>query len=195
MNSKYNYLLNIYPEMVSKEQLCKICHISKRKATWLLENGFIPCTDTGKKTRRFWIKMVDVIYYLENKDKHPEKYITPQGIFSSELKQKNQQENLITSENFHEYKRFVEKEMKSIADVMTTTEAAEVMMTKDLSEKIKGKKLKAYSYKARNVITKKDLLDSYFKAVKENNRCYQKFHLTMVKNILNLLNIRNQKLI
>lgn len=49
MGKDYSYLLREYPETVSKEQLCQICHISKRKATWLLEHGYIPCEDTGKK--------------------------------------------------------------------------------------------------------------------------------------------------
>ena len=49
MKPEYQKLLDEYPEVVTKEQLRKICHISKRKATWLLENGYIPCTDTSKK--------------------------------------------------------------------------------------------------------------------------------------------------
>lgn len=51
MREEYKMLLIEYPEVVSKEQLCQICHISKRKAAWLLENGLIPCSDTGKKTK------------------------------------------------------------------------------------------------------------------------------------------------
>ena len=53
MNRDYSALLMEYPEVISKEQVYRICHISKRKATWLLENGIIPCKDSGKKTRRF----------------------------------------------------------------------------------------------------------------------------------------------
>ena len=49
----YEYLREQYPEIISKDQLYRICHISKRKARWLLENGIIPCEDSGKQTRRF----------------------------------------------------------------------------------------------------------------------------------------------
>ena len=49
MNRDYSALLMEYPEVISKEQVYRICHISKRKATWLLENGIIPCKDSGKK--------------------------------------------------------------------------------------------------------------------------------------------------
>ena len=31
---------------------------------WLLENGAIPCEDSGKKTRRFRIKLEDIINFL-----------------------------------------------------------------------------------------------------------------------------------
>ena len=50
MSTDYSILLEQYPEVVSKDQMYKICHISKRKATWLLENGVNPCQTSGKKT-------------------------------------------------------------------------------------------------------------------------------------------------
>ena len=41
MATDYSYLLAEYPEKISQDQLYRICRISKRKATWLLENGYI----------------------------------------------------------------------------------------------------------------------------------------------------------
>ena len=38
----YGYLREQYPAVISKDQLYRICHISKRKALWLLEHGVIP---------------------------------------------------------------------------------------------------------------------------------------------------------
>ena len=64
MATDYSHLRTEYPEKISQDQLYRICRISKRKATWLLENGYIPCQDTGKKTRRFKIEIMDVIEYL-----------------------------------------------------------------------------------------------------------------------------------
>ena len=37
-------------EKLSAEKICKILHISKRKCAWMLQNGMIPCKDSGKKT-------------------------------------------------------------------------------------------------------------------------------------------------
>ena len=58
MKSNYNLLRETYPAIISGDQLCRVCHISKRKAKWLLENGVIPCEDTGRKTRRCGISHV-----------------------------------------------------------------------------------------------------------------------------------------
>lgn len=77
MSTDYSILLEQYPEVVSKDQMYKICHISKRKATWLLENGVIPCQDSGKKTRRFQIRTIDIVRYLAKRDSNPQEVSTP----------------------------------------------------------------------------------------------------------------------
>jgi len=64
----YEHLRKQYPAVISMDQLYRICHISKRKAVWLLEHGVIPCEDSGKQTRRFQIRLEDVIGFLERRD-------------------------------------------------------------------------------------------------------------------------------
>ena len=64
----YCHLRKEFPETISMDQLYRICHISKRKAHWLLENGIIPCRDSGKHTRRFSIPLEEVIRFLELRD-------------------------------------------------------------------------------------------------------------------------------
>ena len=78
----YNFLRDQYSEVITMDQLYRICHISKRKARWLLEN-IIPCEDSGKKTRRFKIKLDDVIEFLELRDAGLLDDVMPVGIFSS----------------------------------------------------------------------------------------------------------------
>ena len=80
----YRYLQREYPETISMDQLYRICHISKRKARWLLEHRVIPCQDSGKQTRRFSIRLEDVICFLEQRDAGLLDDVIPQGIFSSE---------------------------------------------------------------------------------------------------------------
>ncbi|MCI7474858.1 MAG: DNA-binding protein [Clostridiales bacterium] len=80
----YRYLQREYPETISMDQLYRICHISKRKARWLLEHRVIPCQDSGKQTRRFSIRLEDVICFLEQRDAGLLDDVIPQGIFSSD---------------------------------------------------------------------------------------------------------------
>ncbi len=74
---KYDYLLRDYPEFINKEQLFRICKISKWSAAFLLKNGMIPCEDNGKSTHKFKIAMRDVIAFLEDRERYPEKYFIP----------------------------------------------------------------------------------------------------------------------
>ena len=51
-------------EIITKEQLYKLLHISKRKAKWMLDEGIIPCQNRGTKTHTYLIRMEDVRIYL-----------------------------------------------------------------------------------------------------------------------------------
>lgn len=55
---------NSIPDKISKDQFCKICHMSKKTATKYLGN-VIPCSDNGKKTHRYTINKTDLISFLE----------------------------------------------------------------------------------------------------------------------------------
>jgi len=67
-NGKYEHLRDQYPAELSLDHLHKICHISKRSASYLVANGIIKATDTGKKTWRYRIAIDDVIAYLYKRD-------------------------------------------------------------------------------------------------------------------------------
>jgi len=73
----YGFLTKKYPEYVTKDQFYRISHISKKTAKFYLDNGFIPCIDSGKKTRRYKIATKDIVSFLEDRDKNPEKYYLP----------------------------------------------------------------------------------------------------------------------
>lgn len=55
---------NNIPDTISKDQFCKICHMSKKNATKYL-GTVIPCSDNGKKTHRYTINKTDLISFLE----------------------------------------------------------------------------------------------------------------------------------
>lgn len=62
---------------ITAEETCQILHISKRKCAWMLQNGMIPCLDSGKKTRRYTILLKDVLDFKDDYEAHPNKYFIP----------------------------------------------------------------------------------------------------------------------
>lgn len=76
---KYHWIIEKYPETITKEQLYRLCHVSKKTAQHYLVNGLIPCTNTGKKTRQYVIRTVDVMAFLEARDHDPEMCLAPLG--------------------------------------------------------------------------------------------------------------------
>lgn len=46
---KFEAIRTACPETISKDQFYRIAHISKATALHLLQNGLVPCQDTGKK--------------------------------------------------------------------------------------------------------------------------------------------------
>ena len=52
------------PTVLSGEQVRTVLHIGKRKCAWMLYNGFIKCENTGKKTRKYAVKLTDLIEFI-----------------------------------------------------------------------------------------------------------------------------------
>ena len=55
-----NTILSADSEYITLDATRRILHISKRKCAALLQNGTIPCTVSGKKTRQYRIRRSDV---------------------------------------------------------------------------------------------------------------------------------------
>lgn len=119
METDYSAIINQYPAVITMDQMYRICHISKRKAKWLLENGVIPCQDSGKKTRRFRINTIDVIYYLQRRELHPDETTTPVGLFNSGYSTHGKIErNPITPANVKGFKSHLEKRWHPFPDIL-----------------------------------------------------------------------------
>ena len=76
------------PPIMSKEQFYKVCHISKRKAEYLLKSGLVPCENSHRKTHTFKIKKTDVKAYLIDREINPAKYVIPASFENRERKRK-----------------------------------------------------------------------------------------------------------
>jgi len=74
MKTNYTQLLKDYPDVMSLDQMRIVCHMSKKTARLLLQNGYIPHTNTGKKTHTYLIAKTAVINYLTERENTPKKY-------------------------------------------------------------------------------------------------------------------------
>lgn len=114
--------LNALPEIMTKEEFRRVCHISKRTALYLIQGELIPCEKTGKKTRCYFIKKSDVIHYLHDRMENPEKYIAPEKWYkySGPLEKKPYVIRLLPFDNAGAEKitKYYTKELKSYPDVM-----------------------------------------------------------------------------
>ena len=137
---KIDQLKRTYPEVITKDQFYRICHVSKRTATYLLDNGFVPCTNSGKKTRKYKIRLDDVITFLERREANPLAFKAPDNYYKdnkgSASKNESYAYSLNTSRLLH-YRKMLRVFLKSrLAD------CEDVMTPKDI-EKVLG-----YSYKS-----------------------------------------------
>ena len=110
--NKYTYLFKLYPPVITKDQFYRICNISKKTAAHLLDNGLVPCVNSGKKTRKYKIKLEDVIEYLESREKDPGRYAAPSGWYKNYGKP-DEKDLVMTPENILE--KFID--IKSIGSV------------------------------------------------------------------------------
>ena len=83
----------------------------------------IPCEDSGKKTRRFRIRLEDVIDFLERRDAEELDAILPRGTFTSASHPVCQPRTYLDSE---ELCTFILTEWDGQLDMLTVREAAEL---------------------------------------------------------------------
>ena len=160
MTTKYSVLLEQYPEVISKDQMYRICHISKRKATWLLENGVIPCQDSGKKTRRFQIKTIDIVKYLAKRDSSPQEVSTPVGIFNNP--KPNRKTVVPATQTSHlSLKRYLNLKWKMVPDALETKDISRITgyTPQTVGQWISKKKLQSVSCPNGTRIAKEWLID------------------------------------
>ena len=159
MQKDYSDLRQKYPAVISSEQLSKICHISKRKAKWLLENGVVPCIDTGKKTWRFQISIDAVVDYLVKRDANSLTVAAPLGIFSSKPTQKS-----AAPVDLVALQAYTQRLWRNEPDVLTVEKASRISgFSKDTIYKwIQNGRLMSIRYMGRHIIPKEELIKAMF---------------------------------
>lgn len=110
------------PNIITKEQLCKLCHISKATALYLLQSGKLPCEFSGKQTRCYKIYKEDVIAYIADRERYPENYTVPKGWYGGRRRLQQQME--LPPFVIGEMAAFYQELLASYPDVLTGSEVS-----------------------------------------------------------------------
>ncbi len=160
---------NEIPDVITKDQLYRICHISKSTALYLLQSGKIPCEYTGKRTRCYKIKKQDIITYLKNRAIFPESYSAPAGWYGGHYNVKlpiTMPEAVL--EDMHD---FYEKKLSKYQDVMTVPEIVSLTgyCKTSVNNWCRRGKLKCFKRKGVNLVPKVYLVEffcsQYFRTI------------------------------
>jgi len=148
LNKRFQEILSQYPKYVSKEQMRIICHISKRKARYLLQSGLVPCENSGKLTRNYKIKTADVVKYLQDREELPEKYKYEQSSSNTRYIYSKLAELGTDIESLSAY---YEELFKDYLDIVTVADIAQMtgFTRGSVTGWLKDKKIK--SFKIKNV--------------------------------------------
>lgn len=114
-------------EYLSGDQLYRFLHISKRKMKYLLENGYIPVIDTGKKTYRYRVKRCDAERFKERMEREADFLRELKGQFGSRNSSPKVTLNyIITDDEREEFREFLTKLWKKYPDALPAKKAAEL---------------------------------------------------------------------
>ncbi len=113
------------PEVITKDQLYQICHISKSTALYLLRSGKIPCEYSGKKTRCYKIKKADVIAYLQERKVFPECFSAPAGWYKGNYSVR--MENEVPKPVLDEMRIYYSELFINCPDVLTSTAVSNII--------------------------------------------------------------------
>ncbi len=191
----YDAIRKEYPETISKEQFYKLAHISKATALHLLQNGLIPCKDSGKKTRRYTIRTDDVICYMIDRELHPEVYRAPDlwyrgrsGHYNSRVTYRTELTKLSNDERAA-FRKYIEHELKTYGDLMTVVEVVEAIGYCDTSlhRWCNAKKLKAFNISGRFLIPKISLVDFLISQYSFDIARKSWKHMLLIKGFLDML--------
>lgn len=189
-----NSLYQSYPrnEYISGETLYKFLHISKRKMKYLLENGYIPYIDTGKRTYRYVIKIEDAERFKNRyaTDSELQDYI--KGKFSCGTPY-NEMPKLIdaTPENSRRFKSFLIKKWNKEPDAITAKRVAELVGLGPQRIRTLCEEKKIFSVKLNErIYCSKETVIKYFSSVERLQKPYTtKVYSDLVKQFVEEDNI------
>lgn len=157
-------MLSSLPQTLSGEQVRCALHISKRKCAWMLNNGFIKCQNTGKRTRKYTVLKEDLIFYIEDSAKHPEKYVTPYAEFSTvKYSKPRSRKTGFPSSLPVGFREWLEQEFETVPDALTVPQVITTTGYTDNSVErwLRHGWLKSAQIQTGKIVAKEWLIDFY----------------------------------
>lgn len=183
-----NEILQTYPEYITKDQMYRICHISKKTCLFLLESGLVPNIDSGKQTRRFKIKTTDVIQYMKDRDDYPELYKAPEGYYKGNgCKKAAAFDEVFHLDDLSRMRQFYAALLEKQPDVMTVEQVAAFTgyCKNSVGRWCSKEQLKCFFIKQKYRIPKEYLLDfltsKYFIGIAVKSEKHKKFNKQLRK--------------
>lgn len=183
---KYDFILNEYPETITKEQIYRILHISKRKAKWLLDIGYIKCKNSEKKTRKYTIKTKDLIKFLQDYEIHPEKYPIPEGYFSNMIILPER--SIVFTDLMKErFRIMLENEWIGYADALTLMQISKMLgySKSYMSKLLTQGKIKSIQNLNKRIVPKEWLIYFIVEAGYSSIRKKSQIHRDLLEKIIN----------
>lgn len=176
------------PSPLTLDDVRTILRVSKRKAVWMLKNGYIKYETTGKRTRQYIIKAEDLIEYFDKVANNDVSICIPVGIFTSRGKNIRRGRRIIAPVIIHQkppstLKLWLETEWKNYGDLLTVSDIADITgyALKTIKRWIDRHKLKCFLIHRKRYIPIEWLIEFYCtEAYTIQNKCNKHIKL-MVK--------------
>lgn len=162
------------PDVITKEQFWKLCHISKATARYLLQSGKIPCIYSGKKTRCYQILKKDVMAYVMNRELYPEYYSAAKGDSRSTLSDSTIIQ-IRKQKKMHEYYAFLLKKYPDVLDTLTISNITGYGKT-TVNNWCQKERIQHFKINGRYMVPKVYLIDffcsTYFRTIKRKSELH-----------------------
>ena len=159
-----------YSDVLSLAEVTKILKISKRKASWMLQNGYIESKNSGKKTRQYKIKIEALFEYMDKVERNDPSVQIPLGLFNTNTaKEKIQRiiQRSITSIHISlndDFKVWLDDEWFDIPEILSIADVSRITgyATATVQRWTVTKKLKSVMVEKKLITSKAWLIDFYY---------------------------------
>ena len=134
MISQRKALRTAYPDILTLSDITKILKINKRKAAWMLQNGYIKNTNSGKKTRQYQVRINDLFEYMDKVERNDPSIQIPLGLFNANVIGQKNGASMKHSETLpcvqkklnEDFKVWLDNEWAGIPEMLTVTDISKI---------------------------------------------------------------------